>query len=130
MHDDCRVVTTLVGDLADMAWAGHLLEVGDYMEVLSAILMLVDSWAYMKVALVVQVLLPAVARWVRKWKEVLATFVIVEEGRGHHACQLVTEVEKVDLVIEGHSLVSAYTSFQVLVRQKAAWDGVGHLAQH
>lgn len=45
---------------------------------------------------------------------------IVEEHHGHHACQLVTEVEKEELVVDMRSQGSAYTSFQVLVRLNAS----------
>jgi len=60
MHDGCRVVETQVDDLADMAWAVHLLEVEDYMEVLSASPSLADLWAYTKVVHVFPVQLEAV----------------------------------------------------------------------
>jgi len=121
---------TLVDDLADMAWAVHLLGEANCMEVLSASLSLADSWAYMKVVHVVPVHQEAAERSVHKSKEVLASSVIVKEDHGRHDCQLVTEDEKEDLVFDMRSRVSAYTSFQVLVQLKAAWGGVCHPRQH
>ena len=66
MHDDYTEAVTLLDDLADMALAGHQVELEDCMEVLPASLILDEPWACMRVDLVFPALLEAVERQIRK----------------------------------------------------------------